>query len=93
MEQKEIGEILAEFESHISYLEMSQPNLSYVNEDIEEIKKKLDNVIQPEWTKKQWDIVQQLQAEVRGWRQKHAEMMLALDKRKKDYLYESIPDE
>lgn len=43
----------------------------------------------PEWTGRQWDKVQQLQSEVEGWRQKHSETMLALDKlTKKIKLYE-----
>lgn len=33
----------------------------------------------PAWDKKQWDTVQQLQAEVRGWRQKHAEALKEID--------------
>lgn len=33
-----------------------------------------------EWNGKQWDIVQQIQSELRGWREKHAEMLLKLDK-------------
>ena len=47
---------------------------------------------QPAWTGGQWDKVQQLQSEVQGWRQKHAETLLAIDKlvkaKKKAYLYE-----
>ena len=78
-----IGEILADMESGISSLEMRQPNLSYIKEDIEELKKKLDNLVQPEWTGKQWDIVEQILSEVRGWRQKHAETLLVADKAKK----------
>ena len=35
---------------------------------------------EPEWSLRQWDVVRQLQAEVRGWRQKHAEVLLAMDK-------------
>ena len=35
---------------------------------------------QPEPTRGQWDIVNQLRAEVRGWRKKHAEILLAYDK-------------
>ena len=38
---------------------------------------------EPVWLIKQWDKVQQLQSEVQGWRQKHAEMMVALDKLQK----------
>jgi len=33
-----------------------------------------------EWTRRQWDVIRQLEAEVRGWRQKHAEMMLKMDR-------------
>ena len=33
-----------------------------------------------EWSWRQWDYVRQIQAEVRGWRQKHAKMMLTVDK-------------
>ena len=42
----------------------------------------------------QWDAVNQLRAEVRGWRQKHAEAMVAVDKlnerlsKKEENLYE-----
>ncbi len=35
---------------------------------------------EPEWTSRQWDMVQQLRSEVTGWRKNHAEMMLAVDK-------------
>jgi len=35
---------------------------------------------EPEWTKRQWYKVQQLQSEVADWRQKHAEALLAIDK-------------
>ena len=38
---------------------------------------------EPEWNKNQWDFVLQIKAEVQGWRQKHAEMMLELDKKQK----------
>lgn len=37
-------------------------------------------LLQPEWGKRQWDVVLQVKAEVVGWREKHAEMMLKLDK-------------
>ncbi len=33
-----------------------------------------------EWVGKQWDVVTQLRSEVQGWRKKHAETLLALDK-------------
>lgn len=37
-------------------------------------------LLEPVWTRRQYDKVQQLQSEVEGWRQKHAEMMKTLDK-------------
>ncbi len=39
--------------------------------------------LEPLWSSRQWDKVQQLQSEVMGWRQKHAEMMMELDKMRK----------
>ena len=78
-----IGEMIADLDDRVRLLELSQPNLSYIKEDIEELKKKLDSLIQPEWTMKQWGMIRQLQAEVRGWRQKHAETLLVVDKAKK----------
>ena len=78
-----IGEILADMESRISLLENSQSNLSYIKEDIDNLTKRVDNIVQPQWTGKQWDKIQQLQSEVEGWRQKHAEALLAIDKQKK----------
>ncbi len=42
-----------------------------------------DPTPEPAWQKSQWDKVQQLQSEVVGWRQKHSEMMLELDKMRK----------
>jgi len=77
---EELGDIVAELENRVALLEYSQPNLSYIKEDIEELKKELDSLIQPAWSKKQWDKVQQLQSEVMGWRQKHSEALLAIDK-------------
>ncbi len=37
-------------------------------------------ISEPEWTKKQWDALTQLRSEVAGWREKHAEALLAIDK-------------
>lgn len=41
-----------------------------------------ESVIQPEWTNRQWDKVQQLESEVVGWREKHATTLLEIDKLK-----------
>ncbi len=38
---------------------------------------------QPEWSNRQWDKFQQLQSEIEGWRKKHAEVLLGLDRLKK----------
>ena len=38
---------------------------------------------QPEWEANQWDAVTQLKSEVVGWRQKHDETLLELDKLRK----------
>lgn len=35
---------------------------------------------EPLWTARQWDSVEQLKSEVRSWRKKHAETLLAIDK-------------
>ena len=35
---------------------------------------------QPEWTKKQWDVVDQLLYEVRGWREKHARILKEIER-------------
>ena len=35
---------------------------------------------QPEWSNRQWDTVQQLQAEVRGWRTKNFTTLKEIDK-------------
>ena len=35
--------------------------------------------LQPEWTPKQWDKVQQLEAEIRGWRMKHSILQRKVD--------------
>ena len=39
-----------------------------------------ETIPEPEWTRRQWDKVQQIQAEVEGWRPKHTEMERALEK-------------
>ncbi len=39
--------------------------------------------VQLEWSRHQWDVVQQLKDEVTGWREKHAEVLLAINKAKK----------
>ena len=50
--------------------------------------------LQPEWGKQQWDIVLQIKAEVVGWRQKHSELQLEVERltklisSKEKYLYE-----
>ena len=36
--------------------------------------------IEPRWERKQWDIVEQLRAEVTGWREKHAKALFEIDK-------------
>lgn len=85
----EICEAIADLDDRMRLLEMSQPNLSDIEEGIEELKGKLASLFQPEWLERQWDMVQQLQAEVRGWRQKHAEVLLVIDQfTKKVKLYE-----
>ena len=35
---------------------------------------------EPLWAARQWDSVEQLKSEVRSWRKKHAETLLAIDK-------------
>ncbi len=37
-------------------------------------------IIEPQWNNRQWDKVQQLESEVRGWRQKHAESLKDIDR-------------
>ena len=49
------------------------------------------------WQRNQWDKVQQLQSEVEGWREKHAEALLAIDRftallAKKGKRYEKYKD-
>ena len=50
-------------------------NLPYLKEERPD-----ESLPEPEWTKKQWGYVQQIKSEVVGWRQKHAELQLAIDK-------------
>ncbi len=57
MSPEQLGEILADFEIRISTLENSMP---YHREDIAVIKESPE----PAWSKKQWDTVQQLHAQV-----------------------------
>ena len=42
---------------------------------------RLPDRVEP-WTNRQWDKVQQLESEVVGWREKHAEVLLEIDKQK-----------
>ena len=81
---EELGEVLSEFESRLGVLELSDNGalVHSLEERIKELEKTIEALKIPEWNRKQWDTVEQLQSEVRGWRQKHAELLLALDKRK-----------
>ncbi len=54
-----------------------KPDIDREIEKLLEIKPPIE---QPEWTRKQWDAIQQLRSEVAGWREKHAESLLAIDK-------------
>jgi len=51
---------------------------------IQELEQKLtsmeESLISEPWNIKQWDIVNQMKAEVVGWRPKHSELQLAVDK-------------
>ena len=53
----ELGEIFAEFENRLSCVENSMPNTKREQPGTE-------NTKVPKWTRKQWDSIQQLQAEI-----------------------------
>ena len=72
MEVEEILDILSEHEDRLGILE-SRPG-TYSEPPIEKMPE------EPEWTAKQRDMINQLKSEVTGWRKKHAETLLALDK-------------
>lgn len=68
---QELGEELAEFENRIALIENSMPNHREEQEERQP---------EPEWLVNQWDIVQQLQSEIRGWRTKYNETLNELEK-------------
>lgn len=80
-EYPELGEALADFESRLLYLENSLP---YSRPEII-AKKEPPN----EWSKKQWDYVQQIKAELLHHRREYARLMAELDtisQKRKDVL-------
>lgn len=70
---EKLGELLSEWENRFSLIENSLPNSVSPPEPVQ-------NVPEPEWSAKQRDAFLQLKSEVVGWRQKHAEMMVLLEK-------------
>ena len=75
------GETLAELENRISILENSMPNRS-IREIVLEVLKENQPPLETKWVVKQWDTVQQLLSEVRGWRKKHALTLKEVDRLK-----------
>ena len=73
--EQEFREILEARERLLQYKNKCQPYPA------EQVSSPLVPVIpaQP-WQRNQWDKVQQLQSEVEGWREKHAEALLAIDR-------------
>ena len=73
---EELGEVLAEFENRISFLENSQ----HFHEPKEE--HSISEICTPEseWSKNQRDTMNQLKAEVVHWRKQHSEVLLEIDK-------------
>jgi len=56
---------------------IGNPYWPYIQEDHSEIGA---HTQENEWTKRQWDIVQQLRNEVRGWREKHYSLLNEIEK-------------
>jgi len=71
-EYPELGEALAEFENRVSYLENSLP----VHREEQQIPVYQDI----QWTSRQWDKVQQLEAELLWRRKRDAETSKEIDK-------------
>jgi len=77
---EELGEALAEIENRLSYLEMNQNNtqVSNLEERILNLEQLLESFKIPEWTRQQWDIVDQLRNKTLYLQNKVNEVLEAL---------------
>lgn len=73
MNTEQIQDILADHETRILTLENSLPFTPIQKPE------KIDSP-EPQWTKKQWEYVQQIKSEVLHYRKEYANIMLELDK-------------
>ena len=80
--EEDIREILAEHENRISFLENSLPGsaMSYKPEDEPQKETK-----QEPWSKRQWNVVQQLRGEMANLKSKFLELEKQIPKRIKKY--------
>ena len=76
----EMGEVLADHENRISFLENCLPPIEAVATiEADDKGGALEGVPELKWLQNQRDVIQQLQSEVRGWRTKHADTLKEID--------------